>query len=136
MKLVSCPWELKRSYCVACRSERLSPWEASEPIGIDVRIVVATHRDLAGMVCAGSFRQDLYYRVNVVRLTIRPLRERPGDVVELARHFLDEFARFYDEPGKLLLCAARICCCDILGPATCANSAMRWNALFPVLQRI
>ncbi len=87
-----------------CVQERtVIPVGGIEPIGIDVRIVAATHRDLSRMVREGSFRQDLYYRINVVRLTIRPLRERPDDVVALASHFLDEFARCYAEPGKTLM---------------------------------
>jgi DNA-binding NtrC family response regulator len=65
---------------------------ASRPIQVDVRIVAATHRDLRAAVRAGRFREDLYYRLCVVPVTVPPLRQRKGDVRVLAEEFLDRIA--------------------------------------------
>ncbi|MFN3715486.1 MAG: PEP-CTERM-box response regulator transcription factor [Thiobacillus sp.] len=62
-------------------------------IPVDVRVVCATHRDLAGMIREGSFREDLYYRLSEITVKIPPLRERPGDAVLLAQAFLERYAR-------------------------------------------
>jgi two-component system response regulator HydG len=64
----------------------------NEPIKVDVRIVAATHRDLAAEVSAGRFREDLYYRLNVVGIEMPPLRMRSSDTLVLAEHFLRQFA--------------------------------------------
>ncbi|MBW8329011.1 MAG: PEP-CTERM-box response regulator transcription factor [Thiobacillus sp.] len=62
-------------------------------IPVDVRVVCATHRDLAGMIREGSFREDLYYRLSEISVKIPPLRERPGDAVLLAQAFLERYVR-------------------------------------------
>jgi two-component system NtrC family response regulator/two-component system response regulator HydG len=59
---------------------------------VDVRIVAATHRDLKKKVQDGTFREDLYYRLNVIEINIPPLRERPGDIPLLVQHFLSKYA--------------------------------------------
>jgi two-component system response regulator HydG len=69
----------------------------NETLKVDVRIIAATNRDLAGEVAAGKFREDLYYRLNVVNIEVPPLRARPSDLLPLANHFLQRFAR---ENGK------------------------------------
>ena len=69
----------------------------NETLKVDVRVIAATHRDLVAEVEEGRFREDLYYRLNVVNLAIAPLRARPNDILPLAAHFLARFAR---ESGK------------------------------------
>ncbi len=64
----------------------------------DVRIVAATNRELEEAIQSGDFREDLYFRLNVIRIHLPPLRERPADVAALARHFLAEFARELGRP--------------------------------------
>ena len=59
-----------------------------KPVATDARIIAASHRDLPELVAAKSFREDLYYRLNVIPIVVPPLRERPSDIVPLARHFL------------------------------------------------
>jgi DNA-binding NtrC family response regulator len=90
-----------------CIQERtVVPVGGVDPIPVDLRIIAATHRDLAAMVREGTFRQDLYFRLNVVRLNIRPLRERREEITSLARHFVDDIATAYGEPTKSLSTAA------------------------------
>ena len=72
------------------------------PQPVDVRIIAATHRDLRAMVRGGEFRQDLYFRLNVVVTTLPPLREREEDILPLANHFLQIQAALYDEPRRRL----------------------------------
>lgn len=68
------------------------PLGGQKPVAVDVRIVTATHRDLGALVQAGTFREDLYYRLQVVPIHLPPLRERRDDVVPLALHFLREMS--------------------------------------------
>jgi DNA-binding NtrC family response regulator len=70
------------------QERQVTPLGTNRPVDIDVRLVAATHRDLAAMVAAGTFRQDLLYRLNVIPLHMPPLRERVADILPLAEHFL------------------------------------------------
>ena len=79
----------------------------TQTLKVDVRIVAATHRDLVAEVKAGRFREDLYYRLNVVSVTLPPLRDRKSDVPALVNHFLEKYSDSYGKqvrglaPGTL-----------------------------------
>jgi transcriptional regulator with GAF, ATPase, and Fis domain len=71
----------------------------SRALEVDVRIVAATHRDLAAMVQTGAFRQDLWYRISVFSIRLPPLRERQGDIAALAEHFTQRAAQRFGTVG-------------------------------------
>ncbi len=71
---------------------------SSKPIPLRARVLFATHRNLAEMVKEGLFRQDLYFRVNVLTIELPALRERPEDITSLANHFLGQYAKTYQKP--------------------------------------
>jgi len=76
----------------AVQERRVRPVGSESEIAVNVRIVSATHRDLAALVAAGAFRQDLYYRLNVIEVRTPPLRERRGDIPLLAASILERLS--------------------------------------------
>jgi two-component system response regulator HydG len=77
----------------AIQEKEIRPVGAADSVPVDLRIIAATHRDLERMIAAGSFRTDLFYRLDVVRIEIPPLRERREDIPLLVQHFISKHAR-------------------------------------------
>ena len=82
--------------------QRFEPVGAQESIQVDVRVVAATNKDLEVEIERGNFREDLFYRLNVIPFHVPPLRERKEDIPALAAYFLEEFARAYGRKPKEL----------------------------------
>jgi DNA-binding NtrC family response regulator len=79
--------------------KEFSPLGSERTIRVDIRVIAATNRDLEAMVKAGSFREDLFFRLNVVPVYLPPLRERKEDIAALAKHFLDKYAKRHAKQG-------------------------------------
>jgi len=75
---------------------------SNRAINVDVRVVAATNRDLEGMMTRGEFREDLYYRLKVIEVTVPPLRERRAEIQHLTDFFMDRYARRYNRPVRQL----------------------------------
>jgi DNA-binding NtrC family response regulator len=75
---------------------------SNKAINVDVRVVAATNRDLEAMLLRGEFREDLYYRLKVIEVTVPPLRERRGEITHLTQFFIDRYARRYNRPVRSL----------------------------------
>ncbi|MEE4299803.1 MAG: sigma-54 dependent transcriptional regulator [Pseudomonadales bacterium] len=90
----------------AIQEKAVRPVGSQQEIAIDVRILSATHKDLARLVERGDFRQDLYYRINVIELRVPPLRERREDIEFFARRILANMAKEWDTPPPSISAAA------------------------------
>ncbi len=96
------PLALQAKLLRVLQEGKLRPVGGRTEVDIDVRILSATHVDLESAIAEKRFREDLYYRLNVVNLELPPLRERPEDIPLLARHFLGKIAGRTDKPEKSL----------------------------------
>ncbi|MFT4246753.1 MAG: sigma-54 dependent transcriptional regulator [Pseudomonas sp.] len=96
------PLQMQVKLLRAIQEKSVRPVGAQTEIAVDVRILSATHKDLSGLVNDGHFRHDLYYRINVIELRVPPLRERGGDLPQLAASILARLARGQGRPPPLL----------------------------------
>jgi len=90
----------------ALEEQRIEPIGANEMSAVDVRVIAATNKKLENEIARNAFREDLFYRLNVIPFTVPPLRDRVEDIPTLARHFLAEFNRAYGRKSKDLAPAA------------------------------
>jgi two-component system, NtrC family, nitrogen regulation response regulator NtrX len=80
--------------------QSVMPVGGPEPVSVDVRVIASTNKDLEEEISVGNFREDLFYRLNVIPFSVPPLRERKEDIPMLARHFLKEFATTYGRRSR------------------------------------
>ena len=83
------------------QDRKVRPVGGSTEVEVDVRVLAATNRDVEAEIKAGTFREDLFYRLNVIRIEVPPLRERPEDIPVLASYFLDKHAALQGRPLRL-----------------------------------
>lgn len=89
------PYHLQAKLLVALQSRQITRVGSNSPINVDIRLIAATNRNLEQMVAESKFREDLLYRLNTITLEIPPLRERPEDILPLAKVFLERYASKY-----------------------------------------
>lgn len=95
------PLELQAKLLRVLQEQAVNPLGSTTSFPVDVRVLSASAKDLRQMVEDGTFRSDLYYRLNVVTLEVPPLRQRNEDIIPLAEFFLENQADFYNEPPKV-----------------------------------
>jgi len=100
------PMDLQPKLLRALQERRVRPVGGDEEVPVDTRIIAATNRDLETAVEERQFREDLFFRINVIRLDMPPLRARGGDILVLAQHFLEQFARRTGKAVKGITSAA------------------------------
>ncbi len=98
---------LQSKLLAALENREITRVGSNTPRPIDIRLICATNRPLPELVAEERFRQDLFYRINTVAITLPPLRERPEDIPQLLEHFVAQYSRKYDRPGRRISSAAQ-----------------------------
>ena len=96
------PMGLQSKLLRALQDKEFTPVGGSTPIKVDTRILAATNRDLPALIAEGRFREDLYYRLNVMEIKLPPLRERQGDIVILCNYLLGKFSAELNKPIRAI----------------------------------
>jgi DNA-binding NtrC family response regulator len=131
------PLELQAKLLRVLQEKRVTPLGSTKSYALDVRVLCATCKDLQEMVKKGTFRPDLYYRLDVVRLEVPPLRHRKDDILPLAEYFLANQSAFYNEPSKTFSEAAKRLLLNYSWPGNIrelANAIERAYVLTPGLE--
>lgn len=89
------PYHLQSKLLSVIQSRTVTRVGSNTPVPVDIRLICATNRNLPEMVASGSFREDLFYRINTIHVTLPPLRDRPEDILPLAERFLSQYAARY-----------------------------------------
>ena len=127
------PLDMQVKLLRVLQERTVDPIGSNKPVDINVRVVAATHKDLESEVQAGRFREDLYYRLNVLPVTTPPLRERPEDIAGLCEHF----AKIHANPNKLPVELSDLLLSELLqyewpgNIRELSNLMARFSALFP-----
>lgn len=105
-EITEIPLSLQVKFLRAIQEREVTPLGSTRPVKFEVRLIAATNRDIEEAVRRGSFRSDLFYRLNVVSIHLPPLRERPEDIPLLVEHFVVRFSRDYGVEPKAVAPAA------------------------------
>lgn len=119
------PVHLQTKLLTAIQSKSIIRVGSNIPVPVDIRLICATNRDLGAMVAGGTFREDLYFRINTIHLTLPPLRERIEDIVPLAEIFMRKYAVKY---GKDIVGMSDRACKEL--------SSMEWKGNVRELQHV
>lgn len=121
------PLGLQSKLLRALQDKEFTPVGGSTPIKVDTRILAATNRDLPALIAEGRFREDLYYRLNVMEIKLPPLRERQGDIAILGNYLLGKFSAELNKPIRAITPEAKEMLERLPYPATSASWPIFWN---------